>query len=50
MFAFDSDGTLHAVIEMYGAGAQVPATFAAGTRIVLATSEDGGETWPLVAS
>lgn len=48
MFAFERDGTLHVVIEMYGAVAQVPGAFAAGTRIVLATSEDGGRTFPLV--
>jgi hypothetical protein len=56
-FKFTKDGAVHYGVEMYGLCTPTPATTAAcaanagspvtvGWKIVLATSHDGGDTWP----
>ncbi|MHB8605519.1 MAG: sialidase family protein [Thermoplasmatota archaeon] len=62
MLAFSTDGTLHYVVEMYnlagpnGSGPLGPdpmagrALLLAGWKLVLATSHDGGLTWPEVTT
>jgi hypothetical protein len=58
MLAFSADGTLHYVVEMYNVGGQDShgplgpdpvagrALLLPGWKLVLATSHDGGDTWP----
>ncbi|MHB8633298.1 MAG: sialidase family protein [Thermoplasmatota archaeon] len=53
MFAFDASGALHFGVEMYnlaGSSDQDAAGTAVGGEILLATSLDGGLTWPQVVT
>lgn len=46
MLAYDADGRLHAVMNLYALGAAAGGAAGATARMVLATSDDGGLTWP----
>lgn len=53
MFAFSADGTLHYGVEMYNLGPNIQtpqgeAGNPAGWKVLLATSRDGGLSWPQV--